>query len=126
MKRIDSNFKILFVSVIMMAGFTLLASCKCDGGKPSAYIIPPDSMAFIIAEIHYADAVLITAENQRKIRLEQIPEFYAHLLDKMNISKERFDSSLVFYSRDLTLLAKVYENVIQLLQTKQSQITEPQ
>ena len=107
---------------MVSVGVTTLLSCKKNKIQPPENLIPRDKMVRIIAEIQFTDAVLITAENQRKINNSEIPEYYSDLLHRFEITKEQFYSSLFFYSQDLEEFAKIYDDVLLILQDKQSQI----
>jgi|GEM_PF-4964484 len=123
MIKVNTRFFLKILPIILVSvGVTTLLSCKKNKIQPPENLIPRDKMVRIIAEIQFTDAVLITAENQRKINNSEIPEYYSDLLHRFEITKEQFYSSLFFYSQDLEEFAKIYDDVLLILQDKQSQI----
>lgn len=73
-----------------------------------------------MVDIHITDAILIQAVNHRKIQPNQIPSYYSDLLKKHNISKLRFDKSLLHYSDDLEDFSQMYDNIMAELSLKKA------
>lgn len=76
-------------------------------------------MIHVISDIHIVDAVLINALNNRRIEVNTVPSYYVDILERYNISKERFDVSLRYYCDDLDEFDKMYDEIIEILSTIQ-------
>jgi len=84
-------FLVKNISIIII--FLLFFSCNANktAKEKSEKIIPQDSMVKIISEIYLVDATLTTAINIKKIKPNEVNEYYSYLFDKHQITKEQFD-----------------------------------
>lgn len=94
----------------------LFNSCSNTVDKAKA-IIPADSMANILADVHLADATLSVIMNKEKFT--QVDNYYSSVLQKYNISKARLDSSISYYSSRGDEFEKIYEDVMFILSEKE-------
>lgn len=92
---------------LMMA----LASCAPDSSRP---IIPEDKMADILVEQYLVQS----ASTQRPVeKPDKINFYYSHILEKYKYTEAEFDSSVVWYTAHMDVYEKVYDKVMQRLQT---------
>ena len=105
----------LFLSLI-----TLVSCNTVETEERESQLIPRDSMIMLMVDIHITDAVLIQAVNHRKIQPNQVPFYYTDLLKKHNVSKRRFESSLHYYSDDLEVFNKIYDEIMAELNNRQA------
>lgn len=94
-----NSFKILF----FIAGL-LLFSCS---EKTPKGVIPKDRMEDVLYDFHVIQAVDLPHIDQEVDKESLMEAFY----EKHHITKEDFDSSMSFYSRDLDGLLAMYEHV---------------
>lgn len=90
-------------------------------------VISPDSLVRIMVDVYLADATLTTSINTKKISQPDVNKYYSDVLQKHNITKERFDLSVKYYCNDKEKFMKIYDEVLAelnarqiLLQTKQA------
>ncbi len=101
----------------------MLVSCSSKRDKYSnTSIISSDSMIHIMVDIHIADATIINALNNRRIKTNSVPAYYSYILEQYGITKKRFDASLRYYCDDLEKFDKMYDEIIAILNTKQIEI----
>ena len=94
------------VSVLLVA---LLVSCKVEIPKE---VLPPEKMEQVLYDYHLAQAMITTvASLEYKEKL-----MYRSVYGKHNISKELFDSSLVWYNRYPKHMKQIYINLEARLQ----------
>ena len=104
---------------IIVAFFLLLQSCSQEK-TTSVDVIPQDTMAMVLADIHIADATLNVIMNSEKFK--EIDDYYFSILKKYNISRSRFDSSIVYYSREPEVYGKVYEDVMFIISQEEGEV----
>lgn len=103
--------------IIYIAAIVLL-TVSCSSKKENAeLIIPADSMAIILADVHLADATLSSLIN--KNRFNKIDEYYFTVLQKHNVTRTRLDSSISYYSSKGKEFEAIYEEVMFILSEKE-------
>lgn len=112
----------LFSAVVAI---TFLVSCYHTAPGPEfnrSLLIPADSMAIIITDLHLADGA-INARKVHKDSLKTVSSAYLNeILTRHNVTKEQFDESMRFYTYDPREISKIYEKVIIELGKKESQV----
>ena len=95
--------------------FSLLVSCNLNNDTD---IIPREEFIKILTELHIADAVL-TEKNlyDRKLK-DSTDSYYNYILVKYNMSRNKFDNSLIHYSLDMEDFSLIYDQVIENIATK--------
>ena len=106
--------------IYILLFITILNSCSTNNNNNNI-IIPADSMANILADIHIADATL--NEIMNKERFTKVNNYYYSVLQKHNISRARLDSSISYYSSRGKEYEAIYENVLYILNKKESKTT---
>ncbi|MBR0036661.1 MAG: DUF4296 domain-containing protein [Bacteroidales bacterium] len=96
-------FKVCLFSVAIL----LLAACN---SRPD-YVVDEDTMAGLLTDIHMAEGLIELQQKQAKEDPEYGQEVMAAVLSKYNLTKEQYDTSLVWYSQNLTSLIRVYKKV---------------
>ena len=94
------------ISILLLLS-VLLLSC----GKPS-WVLSEKQMEDILFDIHIADAEI--NNNYMDFRIEkQKQKLYTSIFEKHKITREQFDTSLVWYGKNLTKYLEIYEKLIQ-------------
>lgn len=102
------------IHLFLFLGFSAFAfSC----GKSEQEIIPPDKMRDLLVDVHISEGLVemdysTYNSNERK---EQVRK---SVLDKYGVSQAQFDSSLVWYGKNLDDYVKIYDQVIEQLKTR--------
>ena len=109
---------IKFTSIIFV--FLLLTQSCNQKNSSVVEVIPQDTMAMLIADIHIADATLNVIMNSEKFK--KIDDYYFSTLEKYNISRSRFDTSMVFYSTEPEVYGNIYEDVMLIISQKEGEV----
>ena len=101
--------------IVFFVVVTLLFSCNKKQKEIPAEIIQKDSMVNIIVDLHLADAILLNPLTQSKISDISSNRLYKTVLDKYNITRERFNKSIDYYAETPAVLDSIYDKVIEQL-----------
>jgi hypothetical protein len=104
-------------SLILVFSF-LIAGCNMDR-IPKGF---PDKKEFaeIIAEVHFADAV-VTEKGLKKKGFDDVTNGYYHdVLAKYNLTENQFDSIVSWYSAHPKLYQEVYEDAVTILTERET------
>ena len=95
-------FVVKIVSALSVAA--LLVSCQV---KMPEDVLPPDKMEAVLYDYHLTQSMALSfasASYREKL-------MYTYVFDKHNITKEEFDSSLVWYNRYPRYMKRIYANL---------------
>ncbi|MDE5785847.1 MAG: DUF4296 domain-containing protein [Duncaniella sp.] len=98
----------LFMSMIIL----LLACCS----RTPSYVVSPDDMAELMADIHTGEAVVDNSGEYRSDSVRQLLK--QSILKKHGVSSEKFDTSLFWYGQHVDIYMEVNEKTIEILQTR--------
>lgn len=112
MKRFYSGFMGIFLMLVFLTG--------CDfGRKDRNHVVEEEKMVEVMVDVHLAEAIL----RNKKISGEELDiitsDYYSRIFDKHDITKKQFDSSLVYYEKNVDQFNEIYEEVIVKLNKKQ-------
>lgn len=115
--------------VLLLLFLILLNSCR-ERSNPEDIIAEniPDSvmsekrMVLIMADVHLLEAGLEAERNAGKLSPDRSDSLYSGLFLKYGISVKTYERSLQFYSQDPERFAKMYNQVIALLESQQKRI----
>lgn len=98
---------------VVLAG--LLASTACN--RVPSYVIQPDDMAEVLADMRMADAVITVhpsqyAQPSKKMAIKDA------IFEKHGITSEQFDTSLVWYGRNTERFSDVNDLTIEILEQR--------
>jgi len=104
----------------------LLAGCNKSKPRPKPdYVLSPDSMALLLAEVH----VLNSASQHREARRQHFQKFIeaeqSVLFDSLGVPRARFDSSLTFWLQDPERMLEIYDQSMNILSTKLAKVKQP-
>jgi hypothetical protein len=94
----------------------LLASCNSPGDPPVVppYVLQQDEFARVLADLSLAES--IANMNPLNVPAFKIDTVYAfNPIEARGVSREKFDSSIAFYSRHPLQYKAVYEKVLAVL-----------
>jgi len=93
------------VYILLLISILLLPAC----GKPS-WVLSEKQMEDMLFDIHLADAEI--SNNYMDFRTEkQKQDLYASVFEKHKITKEQFDTSLVWYGKNLSKYLAIYDKL---------------
>ncbi len=91
----------------------LAASCS----KVPGYVISPDEMASLIADIHIGEAVIdlnradYRTDSSKLVMLQSV-------LERHGVTKQQLDTSFDWYGHNITYYMEVYDKTIELLERR--------
>ena len=108
-------------NLISLAILILLFS-SCNDRIPTkkkvpAGIIGKETMAKIIADIHISESMQVDA-GKTDSATQKINVLYYAIFKKYDISRKEYEKSLDYYTRNPDILAEIYENVTEILNTR--------
>lgn len=118
-KKKNPKFKVSWQIFLATIFFLLTFSCNRAPEK----VLSQREMIDFLADLHKLDGVLIT-EGLTTIDDRENIYFYNALLAKHKITKEQFDSSLVWYTRQPKKFNKIYQKVLLALNLEDSLLRE--
>lgn len=104
-------FKLLLLTLL-----PLLTNCHYDKGNP---IIPQKEMSQILAEYYLMQSTMTQFElpnNERRFF------YYSQILDKYGFTEADFDSSVVWYTKNMDIFEQVYKNANSILEAKKDSL----
>lgn len=104
-----------YIFFTIVSFIIILTSCTIN--KNTEIIIPQDTMAMVLADVHMADATLSIIINHNKFK--EIDDYYYTVIQKYNINRARLDSSISYYSSRGKEYADIYEEVMLILSKKE-------
>ena len=102
--------------------FLIIISCKTN--KKPDYVIPHDKMVDIIVDIHLADGMLTLNNIRRDLVLKDTINIYNEILKYHGYSRKDFDTSLYYYTKNIADYDKIYEEVLNRLNEKETKLKE--
>lgn len=93
--------------ILFMVTVCVLHACK---SRPD-YVIDEDTMVSLLTDVHMSEGLLEVQGEQNRKNPEYGQEVMAAVLMKYNVSKEQYDTSMVWYSQNLQKLIRVYNKV---------------
>ncbi len=104
-----------FVLVVVLVGCG--KRVKIPGEFPDE-----DSMAVILADIYYTEALLNQSREFIRGKEDDLPKYYKFSLNRHGIGKKEFDTIFSWYSDHPKLLSEVYDKVISILNENESRV----
>jgi hypothetical protein len=112
----------LFYLLFLITG---LASCYQTTSEPEfdmALVLPPDSMVFLLADLHMADAYVESIKDKKISKEHMASEYFNIILDGHRIDRQTFDESMRYYSYHTEEMDDIYEKVIVELSKRESKL----
>lgn len=104
----------------------LMVSCAdkqenpaASGAMPPDSLISPARMVQILTDVHMIEAALLLERNEGLEPEDKPAFFYDGLFKKYNISRSRYDANMQYYADHPDEMTKIYDKVIQQIETRQ-------
>ncbi|MBN2175336.1 MAG: DUF4296 domain-containing protein [Bacteroidales bacterium] len=115
------SFQILIFLLLLGYIITGCTSKIDEVGPPPPDLIPRDTMVNIIADIHLMDAIMQNAQKRGDDQLENKKIIlYESIMEKHQITRDQFESSLEYYEQNLDVIDAIYADVITRLSKMKS------
>lgn len=112
--------------IIYICCVALMAGCtKKKPRQRPGYVLPQDSMAMILAEVHLLNAVSQHRESRRQHFQKFVEAEQKALFDSLGVPVARFDSSMTFWLEDPKKLKEIYDESMNVLSTRLAQVKRP-
>ena len=99
------SFKYIFQLIILIV---ILVGCGKRIKVPAEFP-DEDSMAVILADIYYTEAILNQSREFIRGQEDDLPRYYKFTLQRHGIGKKEFDTIFSWYSNNPKLLSEVYD-----------------
>ncbi len=100
---------------------TIILSCS---GVKKKYLIPEKKLVPIIVDMNIADGISFQySPGTKRLNLDSAA-VYGWVLEKHNVTKAQFDSTIAYYTKHPDRLNRIYEKVIASLSKMESEIKE--
>lgn len=109
------NYSKNLLSTGLIILFSLLVSCNLNNDTD---IIPREAFINILTELHLADAILTEKGLYDRKLKDSTDSYYNYILVKYNMSRNKFDKSLMHYSHDMKDFSLIYDEVIENITIK--------
>lgn len=106
--------------IVPLLLLTLLSLFSCG----NRYVLSPDEMEELLVDLHLAEGLALQS-HQFKSNTSKL-DLYTAVYDKHNTNKAQFDSSMIYYSENLTDLGEIYDNVFDRIVNLESQVEQGQ
>lgn len=112
--------------ILYICCVALLVGCtkKKPRQRPN-YVLPQDSMAMILSEVHLLNAVSQHRESRRQHFQKFVEAEQKVLFDSLGVPMARFDSSMTFWLQDPKKMKEIYDESMNVLSTRLAQVKRP-
>jgi len=93
------------------AVLVLLAGTGCNN-KQKKHVIPKDDFVDILVDIHLLDGIMRQPNFKKSLTKNDTTDYYDAILRSHNYSREQFDSTVLYYSKDIREFDDIYQNVL--------------
>jgi hypothetical protein len=84
-------------------------------------LIPQDKMVLILSDVHMAEAGFMLERNTGA-KQKDVAGFYQGIYKKYRITAGMYDQSVKYYRQKPEVYVKIYEKVVTVLESRQSQL----
>ena len=109
--------KVLIILIVLSFSVN---SCK----KKNEFIIPRDEFIDVMVEVHILDGIMGETKERKKFAKLDSVDYYDALLKSHGYTREQFDSSITYYSKDLRSFDKIYQKVLARLNRMETKAEE--
>lgn len=107
---------------VVIFPFLLMVSCSSKKDEIPPGILPREKMISILIDMQQAEAKIQTYNLQANDSTRNIEYgYYSNIFKKHHIKSSDFESSFKYYSKNLELLNKMYDEVITGLSKRQAE-----
>ncbi len=109
--------KLIYTLIAML----MIAGCSWFSPVPKGF---PDQKEFaqILSEIHFTEAVVSQVRNHNRKENDEAKGYYSDVLQKYDLTQEKFDTIVAWYTSHPKLYQKVYEDVLRILGEKEAKM----
>lgn len=107
------NFRIKKKVFAISIGLSVLMACQ----RVPDYVIKPDEMAELMADVRMADAVVAIQRNDYPDDAQRLALKNA-VLERHGVSEEKFDTSLIWYGKNISIYQDITKSSIEILERR--------
>lgn len=93
----------------------LLLSCNAKNKPPKKYLLTRDQIIPVLVDLHLTFGIQVTSEFHELTKLYDSIDVHSAILQKHNVEKAAFDSTISYYSDNPEYLIDIYDEVIMRL-----------
>ena len=100
------NYLISFFAVLI-----LLPGIGCNNNQKK-HVIPKDDFVDILVDIHLLDGIMRQPNFKNSLTKNDTTNYYDAILRTHNYTREQFDSTIEYYSKDIREFDNIYQDVL--------------
>lgn len=100
----------------------LISIFSCNRSKTPDYIIPHDDMARIIFDMHLTDGLVSITTVRKQITEKDSLTCYDDIFSNYGYTRADFDTSVFYYSSHINEYDKIYQDVLNRLNEKDTEL----
>lgn len=109
------------LEIIIIASLLVTAACS---SKTEKKVIPRDDFTEILIDVHLMDGLTSFSEYRKELAQKDSIEYLEAVLKHHGYKKAQYDSSLIYYSKDLRKFERIYQDVIERLNQMETKTNE--
>jgi len=109
----------LFLAIILLS----LIACKPD--RPEG-VLSEEKMIDVLVDMHLAEGVMSVSRVRQQFHYQPARVFYDSIFNHQNITREQFNQSVHYYSKDVNQYDKIYDEVLERLNKMETRPREEQ
>jgi hypothetical protein len=110
--------------IILILSLTIFVACNSEGDQTPKGVLPFKEMSDVMLDVQLLESHLNSQRMIDPYISDSIREFYNAVFKKHNISKNVYDSSMMYYASNITLLDSLYNNVFAKLQEMELELQD--
>ena len=111
--------RIKFIFLLFLVMTLMVTSCQKE-----EEIIPRKEMIPILVDIHLLDGAIQHTRRMDTLAVPDTIQAYEYVLEEHGYTREQFDSTMNYYSRDLRKFERVYQEVLARLNRMETEARE--
>lgn len=101
------------LSAILLLAITVLLCCKpAQKTELPPFVLDSETIERVLTDVHLTESVLVRKQSQGLLAFDLSEIYYDSLFAKHKISRQQFDSTIAYYSRNPVELEVIYTNII--------------
>ncbi len=106
------------LSILIASTFLVACSTKPKQRVKPSFVLPQDSFIMLLTDLHIAESIYLKSHDKPKAKKLELQTNTKHVLDKYNISRAYFDSSLYYYNTMPEEMLVIYDSILSQLESR--------
>ena len=111
----NKQLSLLFLIVFLFLG------AKCENNQKK-HIIPKDEFVDILVDIHLMDGIMRQPDLRKSLLKKDTIDYYNAVLRAHDYSRAQFDSTIIYYSKEIREFDNIYQDVLSTLNQMEAEV----